>query len=302
MKYRRIIVIVLILCMGLVAKVHIYDRWFTAGDAHPGGEDSALLEEHVLDPGNYLIDTDARAEDNFPSNAVQPIPLPLDEEMDKHLINFRRRAQELHTAYPDNFIISGPPGNQVIALTFDDGPDHQMTELIMGVLDEHGIPGTFFFVGSQLEKFPQVLSDKSTGSHQFANHSWSHPRPMDLTVQELMTEIERTEKALAVSNSNSRTFRPPYGLVTPEQMSFLSDQGYRVISWSVDSMDWYFEEHKDIVQCVVEAAHPGAIVLLHSAGGRDNRRSTLDALPEIIRQLTAQGYTFVTVDALLRLP
>jgi peptidoglycan/xylan/chitin deacetylase (PgdA/CDA1 family) len=103
-----------------------------------------------------------------------------------------------------------------------------------------------------------------------------------------------------MEQQGKKLYRPPFGLVTQEQMAVLDKHGYTVVAWSVDSMDWYFDNPEDIARCVIEAIHPGAIILLHSAGGKDNRTATIEALPVIIENLKSQGYKLVTVNELIK--
>ncbi len=307
MKYQKKITLLLILsiCMILMANAH-YLFWHRSPGAPESetidfAEDMELLTDtESSDPLDaQIVNEDINPADIGSTVQIKEIPLPLEDDMAKHLENFRNKASALNQAYPNSFMISVPTENRVVALTFDDGPDRGTTKKIIELLDTHHISGTFFLIGQQLAQYPEVMDAAIAGGHQIANHSWSHPRPLDIDVQELLLEIENTQLRLQNWASLKKHFRPPYGLVTPEQMSKLDDMGYTVISWSVDSMDWYFEDPEDIAFCVLQAVHPGAIVLMHSAGGKDNRRATLEALPEIIKALKERQYTFVTVEELL---
>ena len=94
-------------------------------------------------------------------------------------------------------------------------------------------------------------------------------------------------------------YRPPYGLLTPSQIEQIGEKGYVVISWSIDSLDWTGSESEEIQNKVISSVYPGAIILLHCAGGKDWRFETTKALPRIIEILKEQGYEFTTIDALL---
>jgi len=230
---------------------------------------------------------------------VKEVPIPLEADIDMHLRDFRRQAKTLQSEFPDSFIISNPTAGKLAALTFDDGPDRETTGKIVEVLDGYGIPGTFFFIGRQISKFEQVFEAVHSSGHGTGNHSWSHLRPTDLTIHSLLDEVETAQAVLDDKTDMIKLYRPPYGLVTREQMALLAESGYTVVAWSVDSMDWYFDNPDDIAKCVIEAIHPGAIILMHSAGGKDNRNATVMALPKIIENLKAQGYKFVTVNELM---
>lgn len=110
-----------------------------------------------------------------------------------------------------------------------------------------------------------------------------------------MEEIRKTQKSLDYFYDAPKLFRPPYGLVNDEQMPEIIHAGFKVIAWSVDSMDWYLTNPEDIEACVVTQIHPGAIILMHST-----RQATITALPHIIEAIRNLGYQFVTIDEMIR--
>ena len=230
-----------------------------------------------------------------PGVYVRDIPIALDEEMDKHLAEFRRKAKRLQQNYPDSFLISMPTTEKTVALTFDDGPDDSSTPQVIEILNSYRVPGTFFFIGQQMDRYPETVEAARTGSHVIANHSWSHIRPTDASMDAFLKEVQMTRDALSRYGTKTGLFRPPYGLVNEEQMPALIEAGFKTVAWSIDSMDWYFDDPDDIVACVVKNIHPGAIVLMHSSGGPANRQATIDALPVIIETLREQGYRFVAL-------
>lgn len=238
----------------------------------------------------------------IPSVPVEP-PISLDIETKSHLEQFRFQARKLNKALPDSFFISGAYEKKKVALTFDDGPDKHTTPAIMKILDDFGIKATFFVVGQNAKKHPSIIQSLYDSGHQVANHSWSHKRPLSIAIEELLDEISKTNSILAdilnLPDDTFSYFRPPYGLVTSEQLDILKEYGYKAICWSIDSMDWYSLSAEEIKKCVVESVHPGAIILMHSAGGKDQRINTIKALPGIIVELSKQGYEFVTIEQLL---
>lgn len=245
-------------------------------------------------------DIDDRSLDNVPTfyipNSfpfVRSIPIPLDEKMDLHLKEFRANANQLQQKYPDSFIIMLPTTEKVVALTFDDGPD-KSTLAIINILNNYKIHGTFFFVGQLINEHSKTVLAAIDGGHIVANHSWTHSRPANFDTSHLMKEILKAQKSIGNFYDAPKLFRPPYGLVNDEQMHEITDAGFRVVAWSVDSMDWYLSNPKDIETCVVTQIHPGAIILMHS------RQATINALPHIIETIQKLGYSFVTVDAGLK--
>lgn len=233
--------------------------------------------------------------DIYPGIYIREIPLPLDQNMEDHLADFRSKAKEIQEKYPNDILISMATREKKAALTFDDGPDGSSTLEIIKILNSYKVPGTFFFIGQQVDRHSEVVQAALAGGHVIANHSWSHLRPTDVNVEVLMDEICRTQKMLVRYGANQLLFRPPYGLVKEEHVPALAEAGFKTIVWSIDSMDWYFDNAESIVTCVVENIHPGAVILMHSSGGPKNRQAAIEALPMIIERLQRQGYTFVPI-------
>ena len=254
------------------------------------------VEDEPDDPANDIQTGQIPGSDIY----VREIPITLAPDMENHLKQFRNSARMLVQEFPNSFVItmnSSDLGSseKTVALTFDDGPDSSSTLEVVKVLNEYGIPGTFFLIGQQMDSFTNTVKAIIAGGHTIANHSWSHMRPTDISTDILMNEADSTQEVIASHSVNTKLYRPPYGLVKRTQMPALKETGYQVVCWSIDSMDWYFKDPELIVRCVVENAHPGAIVLMHSAGGSDNRKATIEALPIIIETLQEDGYRFVSL-------
>ncbi|NLA85440.1 MAG: polysaccharide deacetylase family protein [Clostridiales bacterium] len=226
---------------------------------------------------------------------VREIPFSLEPYMEAHLREFRNKAQLLNQEFPDSFLISTDETKKTIALTFDDGPDDKATLEIVNILNSYEVPGTFFLIGNQINRHPDIVQAIIDSGHKIANHSWSHKRPTDISTNEMLEEAENAWEIISSYDSFTRLYRPPYGLVNRSQMPALIEAGYKVVCWSIDSMDWYFDSPEKIAACVTETAHPGAIVLMHSAGGLRNRQATIEALPIIIEKLMEEGYEFISL-------
>jgi peptidoglycan/xylan/chitin deacetylase (PgdA/CDA1 family) len=234
----------------------------------------------------------------YPDVYVRQVPIKLEPDMEIHLAQFRSKARLLHQEFPESFLISihtseWEAPEKAIALTFDDGPDSSSTLEVVHILNEYGVPGTFFLIGQKISRYPDTIKAILDGGHTLANHSWSHIRPTDVSTEVVMDEVKKAQQQIADHDVSAKLYRPPYGLVNRSHMPALIEAGYQVVGWSIDSMDWYFEDPEQILACVVENAHPGAIVLMHSSGGPSNRKATIEALPGIIEALLKEGYCFV---------
>ncbi|SET63581.1 Peptidoglycan/xylan/chitin deacetylase, PgdA/CDA1 family [Natronincola peptidivorans] len=211
---------------------------------------------------------------------------------------------QLARMYPDTYYLRGSANTTKIALTFDDGPNPKYTPQILDVLKQQGVPATFFVMGSRVERHPEIVQRIAQEGHVVANHTWIHPDLSKVPQVTLLSEMQRTEDIIhKVTGLRTSLMRPPYGRVNPEGIEKLRDMNYKVINWSVDSVDWRDQDVDQILINTLPGVRQGGILLFHDAGGdQQTRGATAAALPEIIHTLRSQGYEFVTVDELLNLP
>ena len=113
--------------------------------------------------------------------------------------------------------------------------------------------------------------------HQVANHSWSHLRPTELSLEEFLLEIDSAEEILQnyINRLEFFLLPPSYGLLTPEQIEEINYKGYKIISWSIDSLDWNVSEPEKIQDKVISSVHPGAIILMPVQEAKINGRAQL---------------------------
>lgn len=188
-----------------------------------------------------------------------------------------------------------------VALTFDDGPDNYYTPKILDILHANGVPGTFFIVGKQAKRFPEMVKRIVEDHNAVGNHSWDHPEFWKLSNEQITQEIVATQNEIQqITGRRTTLFRPPYGRLAPAELGIIHNLGYSIIDWSVDTLDWKGNSATVILQTVKKEVSPGGIILEHSFGGRPGElNGTLNALPKIINSLQQQGYKFVTVPTLL---
>jgi peptidoglycan/xylan/chitin deacetylase (PgdA/CDA1 family) len=182
-----------------------------------------------------------------------------------------------------------------VALSFDDGPWPDSTGRILGILAKAHVKATFFLVGTQVRKHPEIARDELAAGMTLGSHSFSHPQPFGaLPRQELQREIDQGVAALADLGVRTLLFRPPGGAISPAVVSAARAKGLRTIVWTVDPDDWKRGTTSDqIVQRVLRQTKPGSIVLLHDGGG--DRSATIEALPRIIDGLKRRHLAFVTL-------
>ena len=188
-------------------------------------------------------------------------------------------------------------GPRLITLTFDDGPHPTWTPQILEVLRRHGVAATFFVVGNQAERHPDLLRRIVAEGHRVANHSWSHPDMRTRSEADQRQQIAGTTATIesVIGTGSVRCFRPPYGGYNAATLRAASSQGLATIMWSRDGQDWASPGVDRIVSGNLDIRWDGGrgVTVLHDGGL--NRSQTVAALPAMIESLRAQGYRFVQI-------
>lgn len=196
-------------------------------------------------------------------------------------------------------IEKGNTTEKKIALTFDDGPDKIITPQILDILKEKAVPATFFVVGEQVTYFPQLAKRMVEDGHTIANHTWDHPELSKLYTAQVIQQISSTNEIIErVTGVKATLLRPPYGDFTAADALAFEKLGFKNILWSVDTIDYSGKSAEEILTIVHRDKSPGGIVLQHNFQNT-KLQGTVDALPQMIDQLRAEGYEFVTIDSLL---
>ena len=181
------------------------------------------------------------------------------------------------------------PGPKIVYLTFDDGPNAIYHPLILDILKTYDIKATFFLVGENAMKNPQITTSTVSEGHSVGNHSLTHPFLPNLRETSIVKEIKTTDEILKSFNNNQDVtlFRPPYGGVNFFVKKYAEDLGLKLILWDVDPRDWSEPDTNELVRRVVSNTTNGSDVLLHS-----NHLATVKALPKIIEELKSKGFIF----------
>lgn len=191
--------------------------------------------------------------------------------------------------------IAFDPSGKYIALTFDDGPHPNVTPQILQTLREQNVKATFFMLGSQVEKYPDMAKQVADNGHEIGNHTYSHLNARKRTMVEVAEEIRTTSEMIELATGvKPMLFRPPYGNYTSEVLEYAEQNGYSTVLWSVDSQDWKSKNAGAINNMVTQHAATGSIVLMH-----DIHAATAEALPQLIEKLQMEGYQFITISELL---
>lgn len=187
---------------------------------------------------------------------------------------------------------------KVVALTYDDGPEAPYTNQILDILDRYRIKATFFYVGQQIKKYPELVKQIFARGHQLANHSYSHPDMISSSAEQIKLEIESCDRLLQQLGVTEKiAFRPPWGRRSLLLLDLILEMQKPLIMWDIDAEDYRQEDTPEIIaNRVIKMVQPGSIILLHDASLR-----TVGATEIIIKNLQTKGYSFKTIFELLKL-
>ncbi len=193
-----------------------------------------------------------------------------------------------------------------VSLTFDDGPNGEYTLQILDILEKHGVKVAFFFPAKNIERLPEIAVKAKEQGHVIGSHTYDHPHLNNLSLKQVLWQIERTEQVFKdVLDIKPVYFRPPYGEYSKSIEDIIYKKGYKLILWDSECcpVDWKSPPIEDIVDIVVNKAGDGSIILLHD--GRNTkigepRQNTVDALARIIPILFEKGFEIVSLDKLCK--
>jgi peptidoglycan/xylan/chitin deacetylase (PgdA/CDA1 family) len=174
---------------------------------------------------------------------------------------------------------------KVLYLTFDDGPIPDVTPKVLDILARYNAPATFFSIGDNVRKHPDIFRQIQTAGHRIGNHSFHHYNSWKVTATDYIHDVE-----FATSVIDSDLFRPPYGKLTPRTLWYLRKK-FRIVMWDVISCDFDTKvSAEQVYQNVIENAGPGSVVVFHDS--LKAAPSMLVALPKVLDYFKKEGYVF----------
>lgn len=185
--------------------------------------------------------------------------------------------------------------DRVISVTFDASWGGDKTLKILDLLDEYDAKATFFLVGIWVDKYPELVQEISARGHEIGNHSDSHPYMTQISESKMRQELDGcSDKIEALTGKRPTLFRPPYGDYNNQVVTLSRDEGYEVVQWSIDSLDWKNRGVQDLVKRATTNVQPGDIILFHN-----DSEYIVDALPSVLAYYKEQGFTMIPAGEIL---
>ena len=182
-----------------------------------------------------------------------------------------------------------------IAISFDAAWGGDKTEAILDILDEYEVKTTFFLVDIWQERFPELVREIVARGHEIGNHSTTHAEMSKQTREQIVEELKvMSDRAEELTGVRPTLFRPPYGDYDDLVVTTAREEGYEVIQWSVDSLDWKNKGVEDLVNRSTRKVKSGDIILFHN-----DSQFIVEALPAILHNYREKGLEVVKVSDLL---
>lgn len=211
------------------------------------------------------------------------------------LINFLNIYINGTTNTKKDYLISLYNEKKLLVLTFDDGPSKYTTELL-DFLESTNTPATFFLLGEQAEKYPDIVLQESL-NNLVCIHSYTHKFFTKISKEEVLEQVNKTSNIIQdITSITQKYIRVPYGILNDNVKETLKEVNLENVLWTVDSLDWKFKNKEQVVEYIKQNTTGNDIILMH-----DILQSSIDAAKEIITYYNEQGYKFVTIDEFLKI-
>lgn len=189
-----------------------------------------------------------------------------------------------------NYIWDVPNDENKVYLTFDDGPTPEITEWTLAQLKSYNAKATFFFIGDNVRKFPEIFDKVIQDGHSIGNHTFNHLNGWNTTTKEYISNARLYEtEHYSLNTEHCNLFRPPYGKIKPSQSKILRKLGYKIIMWDIISYD--FDATISPEKClenVLKNIQSGSIIVFH-----DSKKAVTNleyALPRTLQFLKEKGF------------
>jgi peptidoglycan-N-acetylglucosamine deacetylase len=200
-------------------------------------------------------------------------------------------TQILKLLFPSVLVSTTAAG---IHLTFDDGPHPAATPAVLDILKERNIPATFFLLGQNVEKFPDIARQVVSEGHQIGNHSYSHTNLFFKNKSFVQKQIIQTEEIFELKlGKRTHYFRPPYGYSNLTILNILKEIRSTCVLWNIDSKDYRLEKQSDVERRILNNISIGSILLFHDNKHTAHKLHTY--LPGLLDKLLEKKFVFKTL-------
>lgn len=188
--------------------------------------------------------------------------------------------------------------DNLIALTFDDGPDAKYTKEVLNILEEHDIKGTFFLVANKIEQNREIVNKMKREGHCIGLHSYEHKSAWLSLPWKTMKEFKKSIKIFNNNNIEIKYFRPPWGTFNLFTLKGANKNNLETVLWTVEAFDWRKNNTPTNISSIINnKVKSGDIIVLHDSGGAEGApRNTIEALRKLIPLLINKGYKFITIE------
>jgi peptidoglycan/xylan/chitin deacetylase (PgdA/CDA1 family) len=192
-----------------------------------------------------------------------------------------------------------PNNEKKVFLTFDDGPTPEITEWTLSQLEKFEAKATFFCIGDNINKFPEIFNSVLSKGHSVGNHTFNHLKGWETSTKEYIENVALCQEAISkhskTVNLKPAIFRPPYGRIKRNQAKELRKLGYKIIMWDILTAD--FDADVNPVQClqnVLQNVTSGSIIVFHDS--KKAFRNLEYALPKTLEFLKENGFSFAILE------
>lgn len=198
-----------------------------------------------------------------------------------------------------NYVWDIPTTDKIIYLTFDDGPTPDITNWTLETLKTYNAKATFFCIGHNVEKHPEILQNILKEGHAIGNHTHNHLKGWKTATPDYLENIKQAQATIENQQFKGKPvttnlFRPPYGKLKPNQGKQLLDLGYKIIMWDIISFDWDKNiPEEDCLDNVISKTENGSVVVFHDS--LKAAKNMQYALPKVLEHFTKKGYRFESI-------
>lgn len=196
-----------------------------------------------------------------------------------------------------NYVWDIPNNDKKVFLTFDDGPTPEITEWTLEQLKKYDAKATFFCIGNNIEKHPEIFQKVIKEGHSIGNHTFGHLKGWKTSINDYVENVALCQSQIVnLKTQNTNLFRPPYGKIKPLQSKILRKQGYKIIMWDIISFDFDASVSKEkCLENILKNVQSGSIIVFHDSIKAE--KNLKYALPKTLEFLKEKGFICAKIES-----